>query len=316
MKSVDGATIATLLDISGSTSDGGEQGLLGLAISPDGDEIFVNFTNNAATRSSAGTPSPAPIDRPELRLRDPHDRTAVSRTTTAATSRSVRTATCTSAWATVAVEDDPNNHAQRKDSLLGKMLRIDPTPGGGYTIPTDNPFVGQERPRRDLGTWPSQPVALLVRRLRRRRQTGRSVDRRRRWHAPRRRSTASPYLRGRRRELRMARRMEGSRPHIGTEPKGHDGPVRAEAPQQDVLLRDHRRLRLPGRRHPSSTAPTSTATTATTGSAPSSRPTPSRRTARSNEEVSGIGSFGRDNDGELYALSLGGDVYRIDVQTP
>ena len=33
-------------------------------------------------------------------------------------------------------------NARNKDSLLGKVLRIDPTPGGGYTIPADNPFVG------------------------------------------------------------------------------------------------------------------------------------------------------------------------------
>src|SRR5687768_16239055 len=34
--------------------------------------------------------------------------------------------------------------ARRLDSLLGKMLRINPLPGGGkpYQIPSDNPFVG------------------------------------------------------------------------------------------------------------------------------------------------------------------------------
>ncbi len=44
---------------------------------------------------------------------------------------------------------DPPNNAQNKESLLGKLLRIDPRPGGGrpYSIPADNPFVG--RPGRD-----------------------------------------------------------------------------------------------------------------------------------------------------------------------
>jgi glucose/arabinose dehydrogenase len=42
---------------------------------------------------------------------------------------------------------DPPNNAQNLDSLLGKILRIHPTPGGGYTVPDDNPFVG--RPGRD-----------------------------------------------------------------------------------------------------------------------------------------------------------------------
>jgi glucose/arabinose dehydrogenase len=40
---------------------------------------------------------------------------------------------------------DPPNNAQNKESLLGKLLRIDPRPSGGrpYTIPADNPFVGK-----------------------------------------------------------------------------------------------------------------------------------------------------------------------------
>lgn len=44
---------------------------------------------------------------------------------------------------------DPPNNAQSKESLLGKLLRIDPRPSGGnpYSIPPDNPFVG--RPGRD-----------------------------------------------------------------------------------------------------------------------------------------------------------------------
>lgn len=37
---------------------------------------------------------------------------------------------------------DPNNNAQNKNSLLGKMLRIDVDATGPYNIPTDNPFAG------------------------------------------------------------------------------------------------------------------------------------------------------------------------------
>jgi glucose/arabinose dehydrogenase len=40
-------------------------------------------------------------------------------------------------------QGDPDNDAQRKDSLLGKVLRIDPTPGGGHTSPASNPYVGK-----------------------------------------------------------------------------------------------------------------------------------------------------------------------------
>jgi glucose/arabinose dehydrogenase len=44
---------------------------------------------------------------------------------------------------------DPPNNAQSLDSLLGKLLRIDPRASGGrpYSVPASNPFVG--RPGRD-----------------------------------------------------------------------------------------------------------------------------------------------------------------------
>ncbi len=40
---------------------------------------------------------------------------------------------------------DPPNNAQNKESLLGKLLRIDPRPSAGrpYSIPAENPFVGK-----------------------------------------------------------------------------------------------------------------------------------------------------------------------------
>ena len=44
---------------------------------------------------------------------------------------------------------DPPNNAQNRESLLGKLLRIDPRASGGrpYSVPASNPFVG--RPGRD-----------------------------------------------------------------------------------------------------------------------------------------------------------------------
>lgn len=38
--------------------------------------------------------------------------------------------------------NDPFNNAQNLDSNLGKLLRITPQAGGGYTVPVSNPFVG------------------------------------------------------------------------------------------------------------------------------------------------------------------------------
>lgn len=38
--------------------------------------------------------------------------------------------------------NDPSNNAQNLSSNLGKLLRITPQAGGGYTVPANNPFVG------------------------------------------------------------------------------------------------------------------------------------------------------------------------------
>ena len=312
VKSVDGATITTLLDISGSTSDGGEQGLLGLAISPDGDEIFVNFTNNAGDTVVRGYPFTGAVIDPNsgyeiLTIEQPEQNHNGGNLAFGPDDHLYI------GMGDGGGQDDPNNHAQRKDSLLGKMLRIDPTPGGNYTIPTDNPFVdkngrdeiwarGLRNPWRysfdDFGDDATGDLWIG------------DVGGTRREEIDRQPGTSAGG------ENYGWRRMEGSRPHIGTEPKGHDGPVLqklhsktsfcaiiggyvyrgADIPELDgsYVYSDNcdNRIRafLP------------------------SNPKPTDRSL--NEEVSGIGSFGRDNDGELYALSLGGDVYRIDVQTP
>jgi hypothetical protein len=41
---------------------------------------------------------------------------------------------------------DPDNYSQNRQSLLGKMLRIDVSGGGDYSVPADNPFVGNNDP--------------------------------------------------------------------------------------------------------------------------------------------------------------------------
>ena len=46
--------------------------------------------------------------------------------------------------------DDPDDNAQNLGKLLGKLLRIDPRPGGGYRVPRDNPFVGRAGARDEI----------------------------------------------------------------------------------------------------------------------------------------------------------------------
>ena len=45
---------------------------------------------------------------------------------------------------------DPNGNGQNKNTLLGKLLRIQVNCNGTYTIPADNPFVGQSNVRTEI----------------------------------------------------------------------------------------------------------------------------------------------------------------------
>ncbi|HEX2161829.1 MAG TPA: PQQ-dependent sugar dehydrogenase [Thermoleophilaceae bacterium] len=45
---------------------------------------------------------------------------------------------------------DPDRNAQDLGELLGKIVRIDPRPGGGYRIPRDNPFRGRAGARGEI----------------------------------------------------------------------------------------------------------------------------------------------------------------------
>jgi uncharacterized repeat protein (TIGR03806 family) len=48
---------------------------------------------------------------------------------------------------------DPMGNGQNLDTLLGKMLRIDVSGGGAYTVPSDNPFVGMPSAKPEIWAY-------------------------------------------------------------------------------------------------------------------------------------------------------------------
>ena len=50
-------------------------------------------------------------------------------------------------------EGDPNRNGQKLSTLLAKLIRIDPKPGGGYSVPADNPFVGRAGVRSEIYSY-------------------------------------------------------------------------------------------------------------------------------------------------------------------
>jgi glucose/arabinose dehydrogenase len=50
-------------------------------------------------------------------------------------------------------EGDPHNYGQNNGVLLGKLLRISPRPSGGYSIPSGNPFAGRTGKRAEIWAY-------------------------------------------------------------------------------------------------------------------------------------------------------------------
>jgi glucose/arabinose dehydrogenase len=143
---------STYLDISAQVDAEGERGLLGLAFDPDfaaNGRFYVNYIDKATkntvvaayTAPSAAANSVDPASaKPIISITQP-----AGLSNHKAGWIGFRPGDGNNLY--IATGDggggnDPNNNAQNLSSNLGKILRITPQAGGGYTVPADNPFVG------------------------------------------------------------------------------------------------------------------------------------------------------------------------------
>jgi glucose/arabinose dehydrogenase len=135
---------APVLDITDLTEGEGEQGLLGLTFSVDGSLAYVNHTDDRGDTVIAeysvdtdGT-FDAESRRVLMTIEQPYGNHNGGNVTIGP-----------DGMLYIGMGDggsanDPERRSLNVTSLLGKILRIDPTPSDGmpYTVPADNPFVG------------------------------------------------------------------------------------------------------------------------------------------------------------------------------
>ena len=151
MSVVDGSTATRVLDLSGEVSVNGERGLLGIAFSPDGTRIYVSFTDaegdNRVVEYEMEETGPN-IDTRRDVIEEPHPFNA---------HHGGSLATGPDGMLYIGWGDGENprsdkRNAQSLESLLGKILRIDPRPTGDqpYSIPAGNPFVGRPDARPEV----------------------------------------------------------------------------------------------------------------------------------------------------------------------
>jgi len=139
----DGSSNVTVLDLSDRISSGGEQGVLGLAFAPDGTRAYVNFTDRSGTTNIVeyevgGDGSfDASSERTVLEVPQPFENHNAGDLEFGP-----------DGMLYIPLGDggaggDPERNSDDPSTLLGSILRIDPTPSGNaaYTIPPDNPFA-------------------------------------------------------------------------------------------------------------------------------------------------------------------------------
>lgn len=147
-----GVAGAPVLDISGSVTSGVEQGLLGLAFHPSEPLAYVNYTdaNGDTVIAEYSVTDDGTFDastaRELLTIDQPH-----------ANHNGGNLEFGPDGYLYIGMGDggsggDPDRRSLNLSELLGKMLRIDPTPIGDqpYSVPADNPFVGVDGARPEI----------------------------------------------------------------------------------------------------------------------------------------------------------------------
>ncbi len=150
-----------LLDIAHKTESGGEKGLLSVAFHPrfrDNGYFYVDYTTRdhglqtVVSRFKIGPASRADpaSETVLLRVRQPY-----------ANHNGGQLAFGPDGYLYIGMGDggsanDPHDHGQNRNSLLGKILRIDVDRAEGklpYAIPKDNPFLGMAGARPEIYAW-------------------------------------------------------------------------------------------------------------------------------------------------------------------
>jgi glucose/arabinose dehydrogenase len=296
-----------VLDLTGEVTAGGEQGLLGIAFSPDGRSLYVDFTDlhgdtHVTGYAMRGGRADVGTRREVLVVQQPY-----------ANHNGGNLAFGPDGDLYVGLGDggsegDPRGNGQSLATLLGKILRISPRPSGSrpYAIPSDNPFVDTTDARPEIWdyglrnpwrfSFDARTGDLWIG------DVGQNA-----WEEVDLESADSPG------GVNYGwNRMEGSHPYAGASPPANAVPPVYEYPHEGgrcvvtggYVYRGNAVAALRGAYVFGDFC---------TGRLEAIRVSDGRVTMHGylGPTVPELASFGEDGDGELYALSLAGGVYRF-----
>ncbi|MGW6060515.1 PQQ-dependent sugar dehydrogenase [Streptomyces sp. NPDC055189] len=141
-----------VLDISKETTTDGERGLLGIAFDKKFAHFYISFTN------LEGTSTVDEFAVSKGKIRPGTRRTVITQTQPYANHNGGDIKFGPDGYLYIALGDggsggDPHGNGQNLDTLLGKLLRIDPRGAKPYAIPADNPFVGDPKAKDEIWAY-------------------------------------------------------------------------------------------------------------------------------------------------------------------
>ncbi|MFJ3300498.1 PQQ-dependent sugar dehydrogenase [Streptomyces bacillaris] len=141
-----------VLDISAETTTDGERGLLGVAFAPEFTHFYISYTDLEGT----STIDEFAVEDGELR--SDTRRTVLTQEQPYANHNGGEIKFGPDGYLYIAFGDggsggDPHGNGQNLDTLLGKLLRIDPRGAVPYAVPADNPFVADENARDEIWSY-------------------------------------------------------------------------------------------------------------------------------------------------------------------
>jgi glucose/arabinose dehydrogenase len=162
VRAITGGKLAAepVLDLTADTFAAGEQGLLGLAFAPDGAHLYVDYTDKSGDTHIVEFAMNGDVADPSSR------RNLLFVNQPQANHNGGQLAFGPDGYLYIALGDGgaaddegpghaPGGNGQSLATLLGKILRIDPTPTATspYTVPPDNPFVGRNGAKPEIWAY-------------------------------------------------------------------------------------------------------------------------------------------------------------------
>ncbi|WP_406325067.1 PQQ-dependent sugar dehydrogenase [Streptomyces niveus] len=141
-----------VLDISAETTTDGERGLLGVAFDNDFAHFYISYTNLEGTSTIDEFAVQDGALQPDTR------RTVLTQTQPYENHNGGDIKFGPDGYLYIALGDggaggDPQGNGQKLDTLLGKILRIDPAGAEPYAIPSDNPFVDDPNAKDEIWSY-------------------------------------------------------------------------------------------------------------------------------------------------------------------